>query len=144
MKNKDGSFVVIFKNQNKEEVFLVYRSDLLIWNLPGGGIEENETPEEAAIRETFEETGFKIKLLKKVGIYKNIDTKTGGIWNTTFLFVAKIVSGKYLAEFPGCKGQWFKIDNLPNDAKYVTRLRINDVFCYKSAKPFIKEFRPQK
>ena len=33
--------------------------------MPGGHIEENELPHEAAIRETFEETGLKIKLLEK-------------------------------------------------------------------------------
>ena len=33
------------------------------WVQPGGHIEENETPEEAAMREVFEETGIKIKLL---------------------------------------------------------------------------------
>jgi 8-oxo-dGTP pyrophosphatase MutT (NUDIX family) len=57
MKRPDGSFVVIFKDDSRKEVFLVLRSDKPIWNLPGGGIEGNESPENAALRETFEETG---------------------------------------------------------------------------------------
>lgn len=31
------------------------------WNLPGGCIESGETPEQAAIRECFEETGIEIR-----------------------------------------------------------------------------------
>jgi len=35
----------------------------LKWQLPGGGVEKNETVEEACIREAYEETGFHIKLV---------------------------------------------------------------------------------
>lgn len=35
------------------------------WLQPGGHIEPNEDPEEAALRETFEETGIYIKLIGK-------------------------------------------------------------------------------
>ena len=36
-------------------------------SLPIGGIEENETPEEAAVRETLEETGYKVKAVTLLG-----------------------------------------------------------------------------
>lgn len=32
------------------------------WLIPGGGIEGDETPREAAVRETFEETGLRLSL----------------------------------------------------------------------------------
>ena len=32
------------------------------WALPGGLVEDDETPEEAAVRETHEETGFHVSL----------------------------------------------------------------------------------
>ena len=33
------------------------------WTQPGGHIEGNETPEEAALREVYEETGLRVKLI---------------------------------------------------------------------------------
>lgn len=143
MKNKDGSFVVLFRDNKRKEVFLVLRSDVSIWNLPGGGIEEGETPEEAANRETFEETSFKIKLSNCLGTYTNIDIKTGGVWNKTYLFEGRAISGKFVPEFPGCEGQWYRIDNLPKNVNQITKIRIEDALSYKG-KPFEKEFRPQQ
>lgn len=39
------------------------RQNISFWALPGGGRELGETDEEAAVREAFEETGLKIKIL---------------------------------------------------------------------------------
>lgn len=70
-----------------KKILLVKHKKWNKWVQPGGHIEHNEFPEEAAIRETFEETGIKIKLLgerfpreedfiKPLGIQKN-RTETG-------------------------------------------------------------------
>jgi ADP-ribose pyrophosphatase YjhB (NUDIX family) len=40
----------------------VQRGDI-VWNFPGGGIEEGETPEEACLREVEEETGFIVNIV---------------------------------------------------------------------------------
>ncbi|MDD9268189.1 NUDIX hydrolase [Paenibacillus sp. GCM10023248] len=41
----------------------VERGDI-VWNFPGGSIEDGETPEEACIREVKEETGYDVIILK--------------------------------------------------------------------------------
>lgn len=47
---------------NKNRVILVHHKKEGKWLAPGGHVEQNETPDEAAIREVYEETGLKIDL----------------------------------------------------------------------------------
>ena len=47
----------------KKKILLVKHKKFNRWVQPGGHIESEETPEEAAIREVYEETGLKIELL---------------------------------------------------------------------------------
>lgn len=46
------------------EILLLNHSKLGKWLPPGGHIEEDETPDEAALRETLEETGWKVDILE--------------------------------------------------------------------------------
>ena len=58
---------VIFNEKN--ELLLIHRNTLNReqWELPGGKIEENEIPEETAIRELKEELDIDIKIVKFLG-----------------------------------------------------------------------------
>jgi len=49
---------------HKEEIVMVLHNHqgMEYWTLPGGKIEEEETPEEAAVREVKEETGLDVEI----------------------------------------------------------------------------------
>lgn len=46
------------------KILLLYREDEGWWEVPGGKVEENESPTEAAVREAEEEIGVKASLEK--------------------------------------------------------------------------------
>lgn len=55
MRNRSMALCV---KANKILMIQTYRRNRYIWEIPGGGIENEETPEEAAIRELKEECGL--------------------------------------------------------------------------------------
>jgi ADP-ribose pyrophosphatase YjhB (NUDIX family) len=54
---------VILIKDNKFLLTLIERG----WDIPSGHVEINETPEEAVIREAYEETGAKVNSLQRIG-----------------------------------------------------------------------------
>lgn len=55
-----SAFVV---NPDNKKILLCHHRGFNRWVQPGGHIEHNELPEETALRETYEETGVRIKLI---------------------------------------------------------------------------------
>lgn len=53
----------------------------LMWQFPAGGIEAGETPEQAAVRETHEETGLIVEAVKLLG--ERVHPKTGRLMSYT-------------------------------------------------------------
>lgn len=59
-----------------------------LWEFPGGGIEADECPEEAVVREFREETGFAVKVAGNLGIVRHSYTKYHVTLNCFFLRLA--------------------------------------------------------
>lgn len=80
---------VVFRNDENEKKFLLIRNKRSAhWGFPKGHIEPGETNEETAIREVFEETGIKIRVLpnfKKSSEY----TIQGRIEKAVSIFLAE-------------------------------------------------------
>lgn len=63
---------VVFLNR-KNQILLVKASYKDNWLLPGGIVDKNESPKEAAAREAQEEIGIKVRKLKLVSVFWGID-----------------------------------------------------------------------
>jgi ADP-ribose pyrophosphatase YjhB (NUDIX family) len=61
---------VVF-NDSRDKILLTRRSDNGRWCLPGGHFEAGESVAEAAVRETKEETGLDIEVVRLVGVYSD-------------------------------------------------------------------------
>lgn len=61
-----GVFAVI---EREGRYLLAHRSDIDWWNLPGGGLEYEETVEEGVAREVREEVGAEITVERLIGVY---------------------------------------------------------------------------
>ena len=67
-----------------------------LWYLPGGKLEEEETPEAAAVREISEELGVSVRLARKLGeeAFEHEDTAYIFYW-----YLAEVIGGElHIAE----------------------------------------------
>lgn len=81
-----GAFSIILDSENR--VLLCKRQDKDLWNLPGGRVESNESPWDAAIREAHEEINVGLVIEKLIGVYFKKEQE-----EIVFQFFARIEQG---------------------------------------------------
>ena len=122
-----------------KKVLLMYNKKLNKWLQPGGHIENMETPEEAAIRETFEETGIKIEIIgptfnnkkyQPIAIEHYIN-KVGDMIDIQFL--AKPIN-KELINNENNNTIWFDIDKLSDKETVEDDIKIKVIDLYNKYK----------
>ena len=84
---------------------LDYKSDA--WQMPQGGIESNETPIRAAVRELKEETGIKKKHIKII-----LESKNWINYDLPKELIPKLWNGKFV----GQSQKWFAMEFLGSDS----------------------------
>ncbi|MFS0671693.1 NUDIX hydrolase [Ornithinibacillus sp. 179-J 7C1 HS] len=73
---------------NEKDEILLIKGPRRGWEMPGGQVEEGESLKAAAIRETKEESGIDIEIIKFCGIFQNVERS---ICNS--LFLGKAIGG---------------------------------------------------
>lgn len=104
-----SSVIGIVYNSNKSKLLLIKRRDVPVWVFPGGGIDPQELPEDAVCREVLEETGIKVKILRKVGEYTPINS----LAHFTHVFECMAVEGELETGAETRDINYFPIDDLP-------------------------------
>ena len=82
------------------------------WNGPGGKVKAGETPEQAAIREVEEETGYQPTNLQNLGYIEFIWPHKKGNNQVCHIYITKEFTGG-LKESDECLPQWWDIAKIP-------------------------------
>ena len=100
--------------KDKKLLLVKERADGL-WTLPGGWVDVNESPSEAVIRETKEETGYEVSALKLLALWDKLKHDHPPQWPHTYkcFFLCKIISGKATPNLEISELDFFDPNNPP-------------------------------
>jgi len=110
---------IILIEDNKLALIERHRAEKHYFSFPGGGVDEGESPQEAAIREAGEELGIQVAIKQKVA-----DVIFNG--NPQYYFLAQKLSGEFgtgageeYGEFNPAHGTyhpiWMPLADVPNN-----------------------------
>jgi 8-oxo-dGTP pyrophosphatase MutT (NUDIX family) len=95
-----------------------------LWALPKGLIDASETPAEAAVRETYEETGLDARVERKLGDVRYVFTWEGErVFKIVSFFLLRPLGGRLGALPPGmdievAEARWLPLDDAPRLLAY--------------------------
>lgn len=131
---------------NDGKVLLIKHTKLRMWLPPGGHIESNELPEDAALREVKEETGLNIELIGKKcdGCKTNscgyllppqhllLEDIEPGHQHIDMIYFAKANSSELNKKDGWTEAKWFSKDDLdskeiPEDVRSLAKLALEMV-----------------
>lgn len=126
MKTWNGASVIVINNN---KLLIVKSKSEQKWSIPTGGIEKEETSEEAAIREVFEETGYTITILSRI---KTLSKLVKEYKVTVDYFLGEVQSGEMLNNDPDAEIE---------EIKWITISEYDDIdWMYPEDEIFIKSY----
>lgn len=127
-----------FIRDDSGNVLLCRRADVMLWDVPGGTIELDETPAHGLARELHEETGLTVAAERLIGIYGGPTFEwtypNGDQAQIVAIFMAcRIVSGVLHADSKeNVQVDFFPSSNLPPLLPRTVRM-LNDAFANQAA-----------
>ena len=128
--NADRDFVAgafIIKDQS---ILFLKHKKYDVWLQPGGHVEERETPDEAAVRETLEETGLKVEIIEDFKPDTSFENKSEdlpkpfninlhqieeGHWHLDFQYLARPLDEVIEKEYSDEDMKWFSREDLEDE-----------------------------
>ncbi len=120
-----AAYAVIRDDAGRVLLALWNEADLPKWTMPGGGVELDETVQEAVVREVHEETGYDVVVGQLLGVHTfvlpphvRVNTTDRPLKSVRVVFEARIVGGELRHEIGGTTDEvrWFDpgaISDLP-------------------------------
>jgi len=113
-----GAAILVLDDQNR--LLMMKRSDSDIWGLPGGALEPGEVVENAARRETFEETNLEIGEMSLFGIFSGPELyykypNGDEVYNVTIIYLSRDWHGEVKLNAEHTEWRWFTANEIPVD-----------------------------
>lgn len=109
---KVGADAAIFNE--KGELLLMDRADGTGWCLPCGWVEPGESPAQAAVRETREETGLEVAVQKLVGVfYRPASARNGPHSMVAVVHLCQVLSGELALSHEGLGLRYWPLAEVP-------------------------------
>jgi ADP-ribose pyrophosphatase YjhB (NUDIX family)/L-amino acid N-acyltransferase YncA len=105
------------------------------WGLPAGHVEADESAEEAAVRETLEETGMHVALDELLGVYSYVDRLDRR--GVLILYSAHVVGGVLRAGDDAMEAAFFAPDELPPDDQIAFRTHAQALHDWRRARAVV-------
>lgn len=103
-----AAYVVLVDDDRRVLLALWNEGSRPQWTMPGGGVEFDETAEQAAVREVREETGYDVELVGLLGVDSwqkasghRLDGSTRPLKAVRVVFEGRVVGGELTAEVGG-------------------------------------------
>jgi ADP-ribose pyrophosphatase YjhB (NUDIX family) len=112
-----GATIFVFDDKNR--LLLLKRADNQCWGPPGGAVEPGEVVEEAARRETLEETRLEIGDLSLFGVFSGDDKfyrypNGDEVHNVTIVYITRVPDKEIHISQEHTDWKYFRLDELPS------------------------------
>jgi 8-oxo-dGTP pyrophosphatase MutT (NUDIX family) len=113
-----GAAILILDEQNR--LLMMKRSDSGSWGIPGGATEPGEVVEDAAKRETFEETNLEIIEMSLFGVFSGPELyykypNGDEVYNVTIMYLSHEWRGEIKLNHEHTEWRWFSVGDIPDD-----------------------------
>ena len=124
----EGKYLLIKRSKIKRGLPNVYPS---YWDIPGGSVEENEMPREAALREAMEEVNQKIRINKIIHEDSQFDSSKDSVF-TRLVYAGRILDERDIILDPEEHTDFVWISSLKDIESELIVPYLIDIFADKS------------